>query len=165
MRLFRRIVLAVLALAMVAGLLMPAMVEAAPAAANLSFRQAFDATAAQGRSLPMGDETVIVSDEVLLSGADVTCVGMAGAPDDAPAAGPNVRLVFDGSQRQRLTEVTTAHVGDRIAIVLNERVLIAPVLQDPITGGEVVVYGEQGWDARALRDTIHRDAGVPLCPA
>ena len=79
--------------------------------------------------------------------------------------GPNVRLVFDGSHRQRLSEVTTAHVGEKIAIVLNGKVLMAPVLRDPITGGEVVVYGEQGWDARALRDTIHRDAGVPLCPA
>jgi preprotein translocase subunit SecD len=110
-------------------------------------------------------ERLAVADALLLSGADVTCVGLAGAPDDAPAAGPNVRLVFDGAQRDRLTAVTTAHVGDRIALVLNGKALMAPRLRDPITRGEVVVYGQPGWDAAALRDAIHRDAGVPICPA
>ena len=167
MRLFRRIVLALLALSMLAGLLLPGLVEAAPASSSLAFRQVLEDGAANARPLPMaGDaaDRLNVADAVLLSGSDVTCVGLAGAPDDAPAAGPNVRLVFDGAQRQHLADVTSAHVGDRIALVLDGNVLMAPRLRDPLTGGEVVVYGQAGWDAPALMNTIHRDAGVPLCP-
>jgi SecD/SecF fusion protein len=168
MRLIRRLILALLALIMLAGLFVPAL-EAAPASGALSFRRVLEPGSAQASLLPSADPTdadrLTVADAVLLSGSDVTCVGLAGAPDDAPAAGPNVRLVFDGAQRDQLTAVTTAHVGDRIALVLDGKVLMAPRLRDPITGGEVVVYGGPGWDAAALRDTIHRNAGVPLCAA
>ena len=176
MRKLQRIGIAALVLLMIAGTCVP-MADAAPAAsAGLSFREAHQeyenstsgppwvmSFSAEPMPYADGARVLIVERAELLSGADVTCVGLAGAPDDAPAGGPNVRLVFDGAQRERLAEITTDHVGDRIAIVLNGKVLMAPTLQDPITGGEVVVYGEPGWDAGALRDVIHRDAGVPLC--
>ena len=165
----RRIGIALLALLMLVGMCVPAMEAVAlPVQQGLAFREVQAGPDPTTDVLPQADpaEPVLhVSREILLHGIDVTCVGLAGAPDDAPREGPNVRLVFAGHQRSRLEAVTTAHVGDRIALVLNGVVLTAPVLQDPITGGEVVVYGGPGWDAQSLLDTIHREGGVDLCPA
>ncbi len=163
----RRIGIALLALLMLVGMCVPAMeAVAAPVQQGLAFREVQAGPDPTTDVLPQADPAepaLHVSREILLHGIDVTCVGLAGAPDDAPRDGPNVRLVFAGDQRARLEAVTTAHVGDRIALVLNGVVLMAPVLQDPITGGEVVVYGQTGWDAQALLDRIHREGGVDLC--
>lgn len=166
MRNIQRIGIAALILVMAASTCVP-MAEASVTSTALSFREVVERGSANALRLEMaggeGLGPIYVDDAVLLSGADVTCVGLAGAPDDAPADGPNVRLVFDGAQQEELVRVTTAHVGRRLALVLNGKVLMAPTLRDPITSGEVVVYGETGWDAAALRDAIHRDAGTPLC--
>ena len=168
----RRIGIALLALLMLVGMCAPALEAVAapaqtrPVQQGLAFREVLADAGPTTDLLPQADAAeppLNVSREILLHGIDVTCVGLAGAPDDAPSDGPNVRLVFAGHQRSRLEAVTTAHVGDRIALVLNGVVLMAPVLQDPITGGEVVVYGGPGWDAQTLLGRIHSEGGVDLC--
>jgi len=166
MRLFRRIVLALLALSMLAGLLLPGLAEAAPASSrsSLAFREVVAAPGPDAENLPTGNPeqpTLSVSRQVLLSGADVTCVGIANA--DRPDL-RGVRLVFTGDKQTALAAVTGAHVGDRIAIFLNGRVLMAPKLLDPVTGGEILITTASDQEVAQLRDTLHRDADVPLCP-
>lgn len=166
----QRIVLAALVLFMAATTSVP-MVEAAPTSQALSFREVTTDLNDDGSErtdldwLPTDNPEepfLAVSREVLLSGGDVTCVGMTNS-DRSEEIG--VSLHFTGRQKETLTRVTGTHVGSRIALVLDGRVLIAPSVSDAVTGGEVMVTGNPStFDPATLVDSIHRDAGVPLCP-
>jgi preprotein translocase subunit SecD len=54
---------------------------------------------------------------------------------------PEVVLKFDKEGARIFSEVTTANVGRRIAIYLDERLLTAPVVRDPIPDGNAVISG------------------------
>lgn len=65
--------------------------------------------------------------------ADVT------ADDDRFTGQAILRVRFTDAGARAFAEVTQAHVQRRLAIVLDDRVLSAPVVMEAITGGEVLV--------------------------
>jgi protein-export membrane protein SecD len=52
-----------------------------------------------------------------------------------------VNFVFDSTGSRRFADVTTANVGHPFAIVLDNKVLTAPVIREPITGGRGQISG------------------------
>lgn len=121
---------------------------------------------AQGREAACLDahagETVVVLEPTsmdlyelgpaIVDGADVAD---AEAVDEQAGAGWSVtaRLTPEGSDA--LASATRAAVGDRIAIVVDGRVISAPTVQAPIGAGSVVVAtGLSEAEAKALADRL-----------
>lgn len=54
---------------------------------------------------------------------------------------PVVTQVFDGAGARKFARLTTEHVNERFAIVLDGKVLSAPVIREPIPGGRGQISG------------------------
>jgi len=54
---------------------------------------------------------------------------------------PVVSMAFDASGARKFTRLTTEHVNERFAIVLDGKVLSAPVIREPIPGGKGQISG------------------------
>jgi preprotein translocase subunit SecD len=52
-----------------------------------------------------------------------------------------ISLVFDSRGARRFEQITGDHVGERLAIVLDDRVFSAPVIRDRIAGGRAIIEG------------------------
>ncbi|GAC1341260.1 MAG: hypothetical protein NVSMB18_12970 [Acetobacteraceae bacterium] len=61
-----------------------------------------------------------------------------------------VNFTFDSVGARRFGDVTTANVGRRFAIVLDEKVISAPVIQTPIIGGHGQISGN--FTAKSAQD-------------
>jgi preprotein translocase subunit SecD len=53
-----------------------------------------------------------------------------------------VQLTLTEDDARTFGAWTSAHVGERAAVVSNERVIFAPTIQDAIPGGELVISGQ-----------------------
>ncbi|MEZ5300351.1 MAG: protein translocase subunit SecD [Verrucomicrobiales bacterium] len=66
-----------------------------------------------------------------------------------------ILLNFDSEGGEAFGKLTTANVGQSLAIVMDEEVLSAPRLNEPITGGRCQITGEfTGEEARALASSL-----------
>ena len=74
---------------------------------------------------------------------------------------PVVSTVFDASGARRFAKLTTEHVGERFAIVLDGRVLSAPVIREPIPGGRGQISG--GFTLQGAKDlaVLLRSGALP----
>ena len=64
--------------------------------------------------------------------------------DTSSANGIAVSVItvhFDPEGTRLFTDATTANAGQKLALVLNWRVVLAPTVQDPITTGQIVING------------------------
>ncbi|WP_208864130.1 protein translocase subunit SecD [Acetobacter persici] len=98
------------------------------------------ATAGDGPPLP-------VYDHVDVDGTDLT---NAGAVIDSQSGEWAVTFTFDSVGTHAFSTVTQANVGRRFAIVLDNKVIEAPVIRSPITGGNGQITG--GFDAQKATD-------------
>ncbi len=68
----------------------------------------------------------------------------------AGAGAPSIEFVFDERGRQLFSGLTTRFEPDgvhiyQLAIVLDGKILSAPNLMSPITGGSCIIQGAKGW--------------------
>jgi SecD/SecF fusion protein len=98
------------------------------------------ANQADGPALP-------VYDHVDVDGADLT---NAGATLDPKTGEWAVSFAFDSVGTRAFSSVTQANVGQRFAIVLDNKIIEAPVIRTPITGGEGQITG--GFTAQKATD-------------
>ena len=54
---------------------------------------------------------------------------------------PVVNLTFDNQGAAKLAQLTTQNVGRQMAIVIDGEVISAPILQEPILGGNLMISG------------------------
>ncbi len=54
---------------------------------------------------------------------------------------PDINFRFNGQGTRRFADATIQNVGKRFAIILDNRVISAPVIQEPITGGSGQITG------------------------
>jgi protein-export membrane protein SecD len=80
----------------------------------------------------------LVEKRVLLTGADM-CDAQAGY--DQRTREPIVTFRFGADGKQRFAEATANNVGRPFAIVLDNQVIAAPVIREPITGGSGQISG------------------------
>ena len=98
--------------------------------------------------------TVYVGREPQLTNEDIA----SAAAEDNPASGASeVRIVFTKEGAAKLAEFTAACIGKPIAIVGDGKLLSAPIVQEAITAGEVVITGD--FTSKAAHDLA--DAIVP----
>ena len=118
--------------------------------ARLTFHLVYNgmtAAQAEAQGLPPGTEIVPNSDgngsELLYE--DVSLGGEslvdAQAGYDQRTSRPIVSFRFDTRGAIIFSEITSANVGKRFAIVLDNKVITAPVIQSAITGGSGQIYG------------------------
>ncbi len=74
---------------------------------------------------------------------------------------PVVTTVFDASGARRFAKLTTEHVNERFAIVLDGKVLSAPTIREPIPGGRGQISG--GFNLQGAKDlaVLLRSGALP----
>jgi protein-export membrane protein SecD len=100
--------------------------------------------------LPMQDNPqnkVAVRKRVEVDGADLTDARAAQNPQTGEWV---VDFTFDSAGARRFADVTRANVGKPFAIVLDNKVISAPVIREPIIGGRGQISGH--FDARSATD-------------
>lgn len=119
--------------------------------AKMDFRMVDSAVpvdqALQGR-LPPDDEVLmssqapkvpyVVKKQVLVSGADLTD---ATPGFDQRSSEPIVSFKFNTTGARKFAQATTENVGQPFAIILDNEVISAPVIREPITGGQGQISG------------------------
>lgn len=80
----------------------------------------------------------VIKKEVLVSGADLTD---AQPGFDQRSGEPIVSFRFNGSGSRKFADATLKNVGQPFAIVLDNEVVSAPVIREPITGGSGQISG------------------------
>ena len=80
----------------------------------------------------------VVKKQVLVAGGDLTD---AQASFDQRTGEPVVSFKFNTSGARKFSQATTENVGLPFAIVLDNKVISAPVIREPITGGQGQISG------------------------
>ncbi|MCA1777493.1 MAG: protein translocase subunit SecD [Loktanella sp.] len=86
-----------------------------------------------------GSGTIPVEDRVALSGDRLDQAASAFDPDTGR---PMVTFTFDPQGAVTFAEITAANIGQRFAVVLDDKVLTAPVIQTSIPGGQGQITGD-----------------------
>ncbi len=101
--------------------------------------------AEQGRLPPeddlltqVGGPRLVIKKQVLVSGGDLND---AQASFDQRTGEPVVSFKFNSAGARKFATATTENVGQRFAIVLDNQVISAPVIREPITGGQGQISG------------------------
>jgi preprotein translocase subunit SecD len=107
---------------------------------SMSPEQADQARPADSEILPgeKPGEKYLIEKRVLVSGADLTD---AQPGFDQRSNEPVVNFRFNSSGARKFAEVTQANVGKPFAIVLDNKVISAPVIREPILGGSGQISG------------------------
>jgi len=116
--------------------------------AHMTF-QLVDETAPAGTLVPpLGDELLPMQDNpaqklpvlsaVAMDGADLE---NAQASTDPQSGQWDVNFTLNSVGAREFADVTTANVGKEFAIVLDGKIIEAPVIREPITGGSGVITG------------------------
>lgn len=74
---------------------------------------------------------------------------------------PVVTTVFDATGARKFAKLTTEHVNERFAIVLDDKVLSAPTIREPIPGGRGQISG--GFSLQGAKDlaVLLRSGALP----
>src|ERR1700741_2711594 len=89
------------------------------------------------QSTGRGEGPVVVKKQVLVSGGDLTA---AQRGFDQRSGEPIVSFKFNTSGSRKFAQATSENVGQPFAIVLDNEVISAPVIREPITGGSGQVF-------------------------
>jgi preprotein translocase subunit SecD len=101
--------------------------------------------AAQGRVPPedellseVNGQKLVIKKQVLVSGGDLSD---AQTGFDQRSGEPVVNFKFNSAGARKFAQATTENVGQRFAIVLDNQVISAPVIREPIIGGQGQISG------------------------
>jgi protein-export membrane protein SecD len=95
----------------------------------------------------MGGAKIAVRRRVEVDGANLTDARAGQNPQTGQWV---VNFTLDSVGTRRFAEVSRANVGHRFAIVLDNKVISAPVIREPITGGRGQISGN--FDAKSATD-------------
>ena len=101
---------------------------------------------------------LVVEENPVITGANVID---ASATPDPDGGGFQVNFSFDRQGARRFAEVTRANIGLPFAIVLDERIISAPTIQSPITGGRGRITGNFPPEEAADLSTLIRAGALP----
>lgn len=109
--------------------------------AKLQFRMVADQNAGDVDMLPSqdaGGQPIPISRPIIVEGEDLIDAQPA---FDQRTSQPIVNFRFNIRGAQRFGQATTENLGRQLAIVLDNKVISAPVIQSPITGGSGQISG------------------------
>ncbi|OXT06402.1 protein translocase subunit SecD [Thermoanaerobacterium thermosaccharolyticum] len=100
--------------------------------------------------------------KVILTGADVKNSKAVYQTDQTGVQQPVVTLELNSKGAKAFADATGKFVGKQIAIVLDNKTISAPVVQEQITGGEAVINGMKDFtEAKNLANLI-RGGALPV---
>ena len=105
-----------------------------------------------------GDGSYAIEDRVALSGERLSD---ARAGFDQRTNEPVVTFRFDGVGARQFADITRANVGLPFAIVLDGKVLSAPVIREPITGGSGQISGNFSVEDTTVLSALLRSGALP----
>ncbi|MCE9523297.1 MAG: protein translocase subunit SecD, partial [Alphaproteobacteria bacterium] len=133
--------------------------------AKLSFHMVRDmdpaAVAPPGVTIMQGKqegERYAIEDRVMLSGERLSDAGLG---FDQMTNEPVVTFRLDGPGSRQFGKITTEHVGKPFAIVLDGKVLTAPVIQTPIIGGSGQISGSFTTESASDLAALLRAGALP----
>jgi preprotein translocase subunit SecD len=88
---------------------------------------------------PSNPQPYVIKKQVLVSGGDLT--DAQPGFDQQRSGQPIVSFKFNTSGSRKFAQATTEHVKEPFAIVLDNKVISAPVIQEPITAGSGQISG------------------------
>jgi len=86
----------------------------------------------------VGGQKLVLKKQVLVSGGDLSDAQTA---FDQRSGEPVVSFKFNSAGARKFAQATTDGVGQRFAIVLDNQVISAPVIREPIIGGQGQISG------------------------
>jgi preprotein translocase subunit SecD len=105
-----------------------------------------------------GREPYLIETPVLLTGDTITD---ARVRPGGQLEGPYVTVDLDERGAQIFAAITSANVGRKIAIVLDNTVYSAPVIREPIPGGHVQITGSFTYDESHELAIVLRSGALP----
>ncbi|MGI3185206.1 SecDF P1 head subdomain-containing protein [Nioella aestuarii] len=54
---------------------------------------------------------------------------------------PQVELILDDQAATLFGQITTTHLGQEMDLIVCSRILVSPVIREPITGGRIMISG------------------------
>jgi len=90
--------------------------------------------------MPLGIPQILGTDakQTNLTGKDLKSASVV---FDQNTGAPQVQLLFTGDGTKKFSDITSRNIGKIVAIVLDNQVIEAPVVQQAITGGNAVISG------------------------
>ncbi|MBB2973899.1 protein translocase subunit SecD [Mesorhizobium sp. RMAD-H1] len=86
----------------------------------------------------------LVRNEAIVSSRNII---NAEAGVDTGSQEPIITITLDAAGKQRLAEATAANIGKPLALLIDNQVIAAPVIREPIGGGELQISG--GFDLQS----------------
>lgn len=127
--------------------------------AQLDFRESREAS--ESAKEASGSAVIFISTG--LTGADLKKAGVSFAGQGAQSGQPVVDLEFTGEGAKKFAALTQANVGKPLAIFLDNQLLTAPLVNEPILDGRAVISGNFTAD-NATQLSIQLNAGALPVP-
>jgi preprotein translocase subunit SecD len=105
-----------------------------------------------------GGGKIAVRRRVEVDGADLTNASAGQNPQTGEWV---VNFTFDSVGTRRFAEVSRANIGHRFAVVLDDKVITAPVIREPITSGSGEISGQFTADSATDLAVLLRAGALP----
>lgn len=115
----------------------------------------YDRDRASGR---VSKDPIVVRRRVAMTGETITD---ARVQMDSQYNEPYVSVAFDSRGARQFADITTRNVKKRLAIILDGKVQSAPVIQEPITGGEASISGDFTMEEARDLAVVLRSGALP----
>ena len=128
--------------------------------AQLNFRLVSDSINEFGSEVLISEtgENLSVSKRIIMSGENLID---AQPRVDSQTNQPMVSFTLDRLGAKKFAKVTTTSVGKRIAIVLDNKVISAPSIREPITGGSGTISGDFNFQETTDLALLLRSGALP----
>ncbi len=106
-----------------------------------------------------GDTPILIYKEVAMDGE-----GIKDARVDISQTGmqPKITMSFNDKGTKEFGDLTTAHVSERLAIILDNEVLSAPNIREPILTGDAEITGDFKFEEASLLALALRTGALPV---
>jgi preprotein translocase subunit SecD len=86
-------------------------------------------------------QKVYVKDETLVSNEDIESASVKAGKRTENDSSPQIEIVFNDKGKAKFAEATAASIGKPLAIIINGKLLSAPIVREKIHGGRAVITG------------------------
>jgi preprotein translocase subunit SecD len=97
-----------------------------------------------------GDASISVSLEAIATAEDIVSMQLI-----RPSEGVAISLQLKDYAAQRLQEVTAQSVDRKLAILLQEKVLMTPTIREPITNGRLVLSAPTEGETHSIYESLN----------
>jgi preprotein translocase subunit SecD len=97
-----------------------------------------------------GDGAVSVAPEAIATAEDIASMQLI-----RPSQGVAISIQLKDNATQRLQEVTAQSVDRKLAIMLQEKVLMTPTIREPITNGRLVLSAPTDGETHAIYESLN----------